>query len=325
MEPLKPSKLAIAERIATGASVLIWVGVLLMAVGLTLTYLELRSEQQAVAEAEALSFVVVATATPTASPTVRASPTAANTSTPTCTSPPPTPTLDYIATFVWPEDPQALLRARKRMPTVWLSPSAKPVLNPVEGLRTSAHDRARTPTVMPTSTPTTTPLPTPTPGGVVPASAPPDRIVIPAINLDAPVVPIGWHIEEQGGYKVSVWDSPDNAAGWHETSAYPGDPGNVVLNGHNNIRGEVFRYLIDLDSEARVLLYVGDAIYYYSVSEKHLLKERGEPPGVRYQNAQWIAPTGDERLTLVTCWPYTSNTHRLIVVAEPYRPDHLSP
>jgi sortase A len=137
--------------------------------------------------------------------------------------------------------------------------------------------------------------------------------------VDAPVVPIGWHIEEQDGQKVSVWDVPDNAAGWHKTSAYPGSTGNIILNGHHNIRGEVFRYLIDLEPQARILLYVDDEVYYYSLTEKHLLKEKGEPAKVRYQNAQWIAPTKDERLTMVTCWPYTSNTHRLIIVARPYR------
>ena len=35
------------------------------------------------------------------------------------------------------------------------------------------------------------------------------------------------------------------------------------------------------------------------------------------ENAAWIMPSEDERLTLVTCWPYTSNTHRLIIVARP--------
>ena len=157
------------------------------------------------------------------------------------------------------------------------------------------------------------------------ASVPPDRIVIPSIDLDAPVVPVGWTIEEQGGQRVSVWESPDFAAGWHETSAKPGNSGNVVLNGHNNIRGEVFRYLIDLEPEESILLYVGDTIYHYSVSEKYILKERGESSEVRYQNAQWIAPTEDERLTLVTCWPYTSNTHRLIIVARLYQLDYSLP
>jgi sortase A len=43
------------------------------------------------------------------------------------------------------------------------------------------------------------------------------------------------------------------------------------------------------------------------------------PLSVRRKNAQWIMPTGDERLTLVTCWPYEwpGNSHRVIVVARP--------
>ena len=95
----------------------------------------------------------------------------------------------------------------------------------------------------------------------------------------------------------------------------------MVVNGHHNIKGEVFRYLIDLEPGAHIELHAGDAVYYYTVTQKEILKERGEPPEVRYQNAQWIAPTADDRLTLVTCWPYTSNTHRLIIVAQPYQPD----
>lgn len=301
MEPLKPSRIRIIERIAAGATALIWVGVLLMAVGLAMTYFNVRAEQQAIAQAESLSFVIVATATPTASPTATVSPTSTNTPTPTHTPRPRTPTPDYVATFVRIKDPSIL--------------SLDGTLTPTPPTSTST----------PTSIPTFTPVPTPTPGDVIPATAPPNRIVIPSIKLDAPVVPIGWQVEEQGGQKVSVWDSPDYAAGWHETSAYPGNPGNVVLNGHNNIRGEVFRYLIDLEPEALVLLYVGDTVYHYFVSEKHLLKERGESPEVRYQNALWIAPTKDERLTLVTCWPYTSNTHRLIIVAKPYQPARSLP
>jgi sortase A len=53
------------------------------------------------------------------------------------------------------------------------------------------------------------------------------------------------------------------------------------------------------------------------VSERHILPEKGQPLSVRLKNAAWIQPTTDERLTLVTCWPYTSNTHRLIIVARP--------
>ena len=42
-----------------------------------------------------------------------------------------------------------------------------------------------------------------------------------------------------------------------------------------------------------------------------------EPLDVRQANARWILPTTDERVTLITCWPYESNSHRLVVIALP--------
>jgi sortase A len=143
-------------------------------------------------------------------------------------------------------------------------------------------------------------------------------LVIPAIDLDAPVVKVGWETKEVNGQLFSSWIVPDTfAAGWHATSALPGSPGNTVLNGHHNIRGEVFRDLVELQPGDEVVLYTGEKLHYYAVIERHILKEKGEPQEVRLENAQFILPTEDERLTMVTCWPYTNNTHRLIVVALP--------
>ena len=301
MEQLGTPKIKIIERIITGATLLIWIGVLLVAAGLTMAYFDMRAEQQAVAQADMLSFVVENTATPVAPPTATRTPTLTPSPTFALPTSTPTPAPDYVATFVRLTEPEKISLADGSRPT-----------------------RTFTPTLTPTPTSTPTALPTLAPDSA-PAGAPPDRIVISAIALDAAVKPIGWHIEEQDGQKFSVWDVPDNAAGWHETSAYPGEGGNVVLNGHHNIRGEVFRYLIDLEAGAKIKLYVGDRIYYYSVTEKHIIKEKGEPQQVRYENARWIAPTDDERLTLVTCWPYTSNSHRLIIVAMPEEPGRLLP
>ncbi len=329
MEPLKPSKYAIIERIATWAAVFIWIGVLLLGAGLAMTYRNVRAEQEAITQAESLSFVVTDTTTPTASPAAIVTHSPTHTPTPTFTPPHRTPTPDRVAPYVRFKDPDIL-------PAVTVLPPAHPPTAVVRPSATSHPRQEERPETEPVESPTpgATPAVTPSPtaqlstydqastaGEVTSANASPDRIVIPSINLDAPVVPVGWHIEEQNDQKISVWDVPDNAAGWHKTSTYPGNPGNVVLNGHHNIRGEVFRYLIELEPGARILLYVGNTVYYYSVSEKQLIKERGEPPEVRYRNAKWIAPTTDERLTLVTCWPYTSNTHRLIIVARPYQPD----
>jgi sortase A len=144
--------------------------------------------------------------------------------------------------------------------------------------------------------------------------------VIPKIELDSPIVPIGWYVVEQDTNRYSIWQVADYAVSWHQTSAYPGHSGNVVLNGHHNIKGEVFRYLVDVEARDRILVYVGDQVYYYEVEQKMILKEKGESAAVRRENASWIAPTDSERLTMVTCWPYTNNTHRLVVIARPIPP-----
>ncbi len=110
----------------------------------------------------------------------------------------------------------------------------------------------------------------------------------------------------------------DYAAGWHSGSAYPGQQDNCVISGHNNFRGEVFRDLWTLKPGADVYLYVDQMEYHYIVTDAFILKENEESPEVRYKNARWIGPTLDERLTLVSCWPYLTATHRVIVICMPF-------
>jgi sortase A len=150
-----------------------------------------------------------------------------------------------------------------------------------------------------------------------PADRQADRVQIPSIDLDSPVIAVGPQKMEENGVKISTWEVADYAVGVNENSAYPGHPGNTVLTGHHNIRGEVFRYLVDVEIGAQVLLYVGDRVYPYVVTEKMILPDKYVPLEQREENARWIEPFPDERLTMVTCWPYTDNTHRVIVVAKP--------
>jgi sortase A len=137
--------------------------------------------------------------------------------------------------------------------------------------------------------------------------------------LDGKVVPMGWEQVDKDGTMVAEWNVPKNAAGWHENSALPGQGGNVVISGHHNISGKVFRYVVDLVPGDEITLYVKDTPYFYTVTEKYILKEEGMSRAARLRNAQWIKPTEDERLTLVTCWPYEwpGNSHRVIIVARP--------
>ena len=203
-------------------------------------------------------------------------------------------------------------------PTLTPTPSPTVPPEPTPGMGpTKPQGRASpSPTAVPATPTTLTPSPSPT---ATPTPQPPTRIVAPAIRLDVPVVVMGWKTVNYKGQKVVEWDVPKDAAGWHVNSALAGQPGNTVLSGHHNIEGKVFRYVVDLEIGDEVILYAGDRAFAYTVTEKYILKEAGMPWAVRQKNAQWIAATADERLTLVTCWPYEwpGNTHRVIVVAKP--------
>ena len=146
----------------------------------------------------------------------------------------------------------------------------------------------------------------------------PNRIVIPAIRLDAPVELAKHHEIEVQGLPYQQWDAPDSfSVGRLLSSAPLGSAGNTVFLGHHNIYGEVFGHLVDLKVGDLILAYSGNKEFAYEISQKMILLERDQPPEVRLKNADWIAPTQDERLTLVTCWPFNNNTHRLVIVARP--------
>jgi LPXTG-site transpeptidase (sortase) family protein len=148
----------------------------------------------------------------------------------------------------------------------------------------------------------------------------PERLVIPAISVDAPIIPTMAKEIEYKGETYYQWIAPDEyAAGWHNTSALLGNTGNTVLNGHHNVYGKVFKDIINLEEGDLIDIYSGDYKYEYKVAYTILIPERYQTLTIRKENAKWISETVDERLTLITCWPPTSNTHRVIVVAFPVK------
>jgi len=152
----------------------------------------------------------------------------------------------------------------------------------------------------------------------------PDRILIPAIGLDAPVKKAKLQLVEILEKKYPQWSAPNEfAAGWHTNTAGLGQKGNLVLNGHHNVYGEVFGKLADIQPGDEIILFSGSDFLTYQVTNRMILPEKYQPLEVRLQNAQWLEPTQDERLTLVTCWPHDNNTHRLVVVAKPAVDENL--
>jgi LPXTG-site transpeptidase (sortase) family protein len=160
----------------------------------------------------------------------------------------------------------------------------------------------------------------------IPPPQVPVRIVIPSIDLNAPVVPAPVDFETIAGKEFLQWFVPDEfAVGWHTTSAMLGETGNTVLNGHHNVFGEVFGSLVDVTEGDMIWVESDHYRYSYQITNKMILPEKYEQLDVRMNNAQWILPTVDQRLTLISCWPYESNTHRLIIVAIPLGQEEITP
>lgn len=147
----------------------------------------------------------------------------------------------------------------------------------------------------------------------------PVRISIPTINLNADIINASNKEIIQGDKTYYQWTAPNEfAVGWHFNSAFLGVPGNTVLIGHHNVFGKVFENLDKLISGDKIFVYGNDLqVYEYVVTNTMILPERDVSFEERLENARWIMPSEDERITLVTCWPYFSNTHRLIIVARP--------
>ena len=129
------------------------------------------------------------------------------------------------------------------------------------------------------------------------ATAAPDqaiRIQIPSIDIDAPVV--------QG----DGWEQLKKGVGQNFGSANPGQNGNVVLSAHNDVYGELFRYLDKLASGDQVILYTQQRQYVYVVDRTAIV----EPNTVEV-----MASTGSPTVTLISCYPYLVDKQRIVVFA----------
>jgi sortase A len=132
------------------------------------------------------------------------------------------------------------------------------------------------------------PPPIPTPG---PEQA--RRIVIPAARVDHPIV----EGDDYGQLRKGV--------GHHINSANPGEVGNMVLTAHNDIYGEIFRYLDQLEPGDEITVYTTSRKYVYTVQSQRIV----EP-----DETSVMAPTRTPTVTLISCYPYLVDTQRIVVI-----------
>jgi sortase A len=121
------------------------------------------------------------------------------------------------------------------------------------------------------------------------------RIRIPAISIDAPIV--------QG----DGWEQLKKGVGQHLGTADPGGAGNVVLSAHNDIYGEIFRHLDQLQEGDEIIVATQTREYIYRVSYWQTVSP---------SEVSVMEPSPDPIITLISCYPYLINNERIVVVAE---------
>ena len=131
------------------------------------------------------------------------------------------------------------------------------------------------------------PIPTPGPNHAI-------RLQIPAIDQDVPVV------EGDGPEQLK------KGVGHAIYSVNPGEIGNVVLSAHNDIQGEIFRDLDQLEEGDLVILFSERKSYTYVVEDVLIV----EPHQVEF-----LESTDESVATLISCYPYRIDKQRIIVIA----------
>lgn len=182
-------------------------------------------------------------------------------------------------------------------------PSA--AVNTALGQSPSPAGRIVSPSALPRSTPApVTSVGTPASAGTaapVAAVSPAGALLsIPRIGIrNAPIYDRGTDLS---GVMLIA---PGYAVTHYASSARFGS-GNAVLYGHDDIQGNIFGRLYDLSAGDMVLLSVGGETQAYRVTGHQIVP----PTAIGVLN-----PTGDVRLTIITCWPFNVDTKRWIVTA----------
>jgi sortase A len=133
----------------------------------------------------------------------------------------------------------------------------------------------------------------PPPPPIFPQS--PTRIVIPAIGVDWPIV------------EGDDWDALKIGVGHRVGTSNPGARGNMILSGHNDVYGEVFKNLEFLGMNQDVVIYAGERKFRYVTRVRRIVPPTDLSP---------LNPSREPIVTLITCWPYRVDTFRLILIGE---------
>ena len=104
------------------------------------------------------------------------------------------------------------------------------------------------------------------------------------------------------------WEALKLGVGQMLNNVKPGDEqGNMVLSGHNDIYGEVFRDLDQLEVGDEFTVRTRTKVYTYRVTSSNIV----DPTEVSV-----LEPRGGATVTLISCYPYKVNNKRIIIFAD---------
>jgi sortase (surface protein transpeptidase) len=130
------------------------------------------------------------------------------------------------------------------------------------------------------------------PPTTVPPRVVPTRLQIPAIGLDAAVVPVG--LDPDGAMAIP----PPADAGWYELGPSPGESGSAVLAAHIDFNGQpgAFFNLRSLPVGAEVVVLGEDGI-----GRTFTVTTREQVPKDQVDLGRYFTASGPPRLSLITC------------------------
>lgn len=149
--------------------------------------------------------------------------------------------------------------------------------------------------------------------------APPDdRVIIPRISKNVPVVRISTETllrKDWAALENQIQSALQHGVVHYPGTAYPGDKGNVVITGHSSYFPwdagrfkDVFALLHQVSVGDEIIVYQDQKKFKYVVYEKKV---------VRPSQVEVLTQDGNDRLTLITCTPVGTDLNRLIVLAKP--------
>lgn len=140
----------------------------------------------------------------------------------------------------------------------------------------------------------------------------PLHIIIPAIELESNIIDLNilWDGE------TSEWETADRVVGFHVGSATPGEIGNTVMSGHVNSpfagEGSIFARLDEIAPLLRrgeivdIMVMAGGDVFLYRATDTTV---------VLPEDVDVFDYSDSPTLSLVTCAPATTYSHRFIVNA----------